>query len=322
LALSSSSQTTQVAAMSTMTKKVIDSHLHVWASAKEAASGFPYAVGQEPPESLSDVATTSSLLKKMEESGVDGSLIVQPSNHKFDHSYVTQAIQEYPDKLKGMLLHDPSLSPEDAVSQLEDLVLKGYVGVRFNPYLWPKNGEDGWTPMSTPGGAGLAVYRRCAELHIPVGVMCFQGLQLHYDDILELLKASPKTTLVLDHFGFTAFTTTPEEGELAFQQLLKLAEYPQVHVKVSALFRLKDTPPYNRVKKERLEPLLAAFGADRLLFGTDFPFVLEQDPERYDGMVKLVSSWLEKESDRSAVMGGTAEKLFGPWGPKGGAEEL
>ena len=174
--------------------------------------------------------------------------------------------------------------------------------------------------MSMPGGAGLAVYRRCAELHMPVGVMCFQGLQLHYDDILELLKASPKTMLVLDHFGFTAFT--PEGEASAFQLLLKLAEYPQVHVKISALFRLKDTSPYDRVKKERLEPLLAAFGADRLLFGTDFPFVLEQEPEQYDGTVKLVSSWLEKESDRSAVMGGTAEKLFGPWGPKGSAEEL
>jgi predicted TIM-barrel fold metal-dependent hydrolase len=315
-ALSSSFQTSQTAAMST---KVIDSHLHVWADAKEAASGFPYATGQEPPESLSNVASTASLLKKMEENGVDGSLIVQPINHKFDHSYVTQAIQEYPDKLKGMLLHDPSLSPEDAVSQLEDLALKGYVGVRFNPYLWAKKGEVGWTPMSTPGGAGLAVYRRCAELHMPVGVMCFQGLQLHYDDILELLKASPKTILVLDHFGFTALTP---EGESAFLQLLKLAEYPQVHVKVSALFRLKDTSPYNRVEKERLEPLLAAFGADRLLFGTDFPFVLEQEPEQYDGMVKLVSSWLEKESDRSAVMGGTAEKLFGLWGPNGDTEEL
>jgi predicted TIM-barrel fold metal-dependent hydrolase len=294
-------------------KLVIDSHLHVWANAQEAETGFPYAVGQDPPKSLQNSASVSVLLKKMDENGVDGALIVQPINHKFDHSYVISAIKEHPDRFKGMLLHDPSLPPDDAVSQLEDLALKGFVGVRFNPYLWPKESDGGWLSMSTPGGGGLAVYRRCAELQMPVGVMCFQGLQLHYDDIIELLKYSPETSLILDHFGFTSFTP---EGDEAFQSLLKLAAYPQVVIKISAIFRLKDSSPYNRVKEQRFEPLLKAFGADRLMFGTDFPFVLEQEPERYDGMVKLVSSWMDDEMIRSAVMGGTAERLFGPWGFK------
>ena len=296
------------------TKLVIDSHLHVWASKQEAENGFPYAKGQDPPESLQDSASVSALLKKMDENNVDGSLIVQPINHKFDHSYVISAIKNHPDRFKGMLLHDPSISSSEIVSQLEDLALKGFVGVRFNPYLWPKkSGGDGWQAMSTQGGGGLAVYRRCAELQMPVGVMCFQGLHLHYDDIIELLKSSPKTNLILDHFGFTSFTP---EGDEAFQKLLKLAEYPQVYVKISALFRLKDSSPYIKVKTGRFEPLLKAFGADRLMFGTDFPFVLEQEPERYDGMVGLVSSWMDDETTRSAVMGGTAEKLFGPWGFK------
>ena len=75
-------------------------------------------------------------------------------------------------------------------------------------------------------------------------------------------------------------------------------------------------PPYERVKLERPDPLLQAFGSDRLLFGTDFPFVLEQN-EQYKGTVGLVSSWLaEDEKGRAAVMGGTAERLFGPWGIK------
>jgi predicted TIM-barrel fold metal-dependent hydrolase len=302
-----------------MTKNlVIDSHLHVWASQKEAEAAFPYAEGQVPPESLRDTASKTSLLHMMDSIGrdgrlVDGALIVQPINHKFDHSYVISAIKEYPDRFKAMLLHDPSLSPEQAVDQLEDLAMKGFVGVRFNPYLWPKAGDSSWTPMSTPDGGGLAVYRRCAELKMPVGVMCFQGLQLHYDDIVALLESSPETILILDHFGFTSFTP---EGEGAFQKLLKLSEYPQVTVKTSALFRLNDSSPYERVRKERFEPLLATFGADRLMFGSDFPFVTEQDPEKYEGMVKLVASWMDDSKTRDAVMGGTAERLFGPWWAK------
>ena len=287
------------------TPKVIDSHLHVWASSSEAEKAFPYT--QDPPSSLKDKASTSELLKQMEANGVDGSLIVQPINHKFDHSYVIDAIKSYPDRFKGMLLHDPSLEEETAVARLEELALQGFVGVRFNPYLWPKVGESAWSPMSE--GSGLAVYRRCAELNMPVGVMCFQGLQLHYDDILQLIEKSPDTVLILDHFGFTSI-----KNEEVFEKLLALAKYPNVYVKISALFRLDDASPFTQVKEKRFEPLLKAFGAERLMYGSDFPYVLEQ-PEQY-GMVKVVSSWIDNANDAKWIMGGTCEKIFGAWNTK------
>lgn len=287
--------------------KIIDSHLHVWANEQEASLNFPYAPGQEPPESLRNQACTSCLLQQMDKSGVDGALIVQPINHKFDHSYVTSAIQTHPTRFKGMFLHDPSMTEADAISTLDDLALAGFCGVRFNPYLWPKTNDDTRDKMSQ--GAGLAVYKRCGELHMPVGVMCFQGLSLHYDDIVTLLEASPKTTMILDHFAFTSL-----DNDETFQQLLQLAEYKQVMVKISALFRLKDSSPYNRVRTERFEPLLRAFGKDRLMFGTDFPFVLEE-PESYGGMLELVKLWVESdESVCNALFYETAERAFGPWG--------
>jgi predicted TIM-barrel fold metal-dependent hydrolase len=168
--------------------------------------------------------------------------------------------------------------------------------------------------MSEEGGCGLAVYKRCAELQMPVGVMCFKGLGLHYDDIVKLIESSPDTTLVLDHFGFTGVN---DNGDEAFRQLLSLAKYKNVVVKISALFRIAgpgDDPfPYKEVRLRRFTPLLEAFGADRLMFGTDFPFVLDEEGS-YTGTVELVRSWLSRASERDAVMGGTAEKLFGPWG--------
>eukprot|EP00527_Entomoneis_sp_CCMP2396_P000421 CAMPEP_0198144962 /NCGR_PEP_ID=MMETSP1443-20131203/19984_1 /TAXON_ID=186043 /ORGANISM="Entomoneis sp., Strain CCMP2396" /LENGTH=295 /DNA_ID=CAMNT_0043808471 /DNA_START=177 /DNA_END=1064 /DNA_ORIENTATION=- len=285
--------------------KVIDSHLHVWADSKESADKFPY-VQAPPPDELKDKACTAELIRNMDENGVDGALIVQPINHKFDHSYVSQAMKSHPSRLKGMLLHDPSMDEQSAVSTLEDLVLKGYVGVRFNPYLWPKTDEKKWSPMSE--GAGLAVYKRCAELQMPVGIMCFQGLDLHYHDILTLLKKSPDTVMILDHFGFTSLDK-PEN----FSKLLSLAKYPNVNVKISALFRLTDEFPFERVRKERFLPLLESFGSNRLMYGSDFPFVLEQ-PEAYGGVVKLVASWIDDEEGKVAILGGTSERLFGPWG--------
>lgn len=284
---------------------VIDAHLHVWATSAESLR-YPY--DQPPPPKLQDVASPEALLECMKEAGVDGALIVQPINHKFDHTYVSDAIAQYPTKFKGMLLHDPSLPPKFALERLEQLILSGFVGVRFNPYLW-ENGKL----MSEDLSGGLEVFKRCAELQVPVGIMCFKGLNLHIDDILALISKSSATKLILDHFGFCALS---EEGDRAFDLLLSLANYPNVYVKISAMFRNTgnvDTYPYEMIKEKRFTPLLKVFGAERLMLGSDFPYVLDTKGS-YKCAIETVQSWMPLGSgDREAVMGGTAQSLFGSW---------
>ena len=279
----------------------IDSHLHVWASSKES-NDYPYDPDQTPPPNLIDISSTDSLLQQMDEAGVDGALIVQPINHKYDHRYVLNAIKSHPHKFKGMMLFDPSLGEDLALERLEELVLGGFVGVRYNPYLF-----DG---KMSENKSALKVFKRCAELKIPVGIMCFKGIELHYDDILALCQASPDSVVILDHFGFASVDNDNQEQ---FDMVLKLAEY-NVVVKISALFRMSaDGYPYERVRTERFLPLLETFTADRLMFGTDFPFVTQEEIG-YKGAVDVVASWMSgDDDDRNAVMGGTAERLFGPW---------
>jgi predicted TIM-barrel fold metal-dependent hydrolase len=299
---------------------IIDSHLHVWANSLEAKTAFPFPdPGKEPPPALKEMADTESLRRQMKLANVDGALIVQPINHLFDHRYVTNAIRKYPHIFKGMLLHDPSMNPNDAIRRVEDLALQGFVGVRFNPYLWPSKSSSSSSLQqqqqhfheNMSEGSGLAVYQRCAELNMPVGIMCFHGIHWHYEDILQLIQKSPQTKLILDHFGFTRLDK-PE----TFTQLLSLSKYPNVHVKISALFRLHDTYPYDTIKTRRFRPLLDAFGSERLLYGSDFPYVLEQ-PTGYEQVPKLIAEWCTNDQDRAAILGGTAESLFGAWGVPG-----
>jgi predicted TIM-barrel fold metal-dependent hydrolase len=283
--------------------KIIDSHLHVWASAAESAT-YPYEPNQTPPDTLIDIASTSSLLAQMSEAGVDGALIVQPINHKYDHRYVKDAMKNHPDKLKGMMLFDPSMTDAHAaLERFEELILQGFVGVRFNPYLFEGKMSD--------NEAAVRIFKRCAELKAPVGVMCFKGIELHYDDIECLCNGSPETVVILDHFGFASVTNQDQ-----FDKVLSLKER-NVVVKISALFRLGDpgAPQYESVRSDRFEPLLEAYGADRLMFGTDFPYVTQEEIG-YKGAVETVSSWMSarSEDEKNAVMGGTAERLFGVWG--------
>ena len=108
-----------------------------------------------------------------------------------------------------------------------------------------------------------------------------------------------------------------ELGDKAFEKLLSLAKkYSNVLVKVSALFRNtgeEDSFPYDKVKYKRFDPLMEAFGADRLMIGSDFPFVLETEGS-YQCAISTVKSWISEGADRDAVMGGTAERVFGKWG--------
>ncbi len=296
-----------------MKPKTIDSHLHVWATEAESTT-YPYAsIHQTPPPSLIDISSTTSLLTQMKEHGVDGALIVQPINHQYDHRYVSNAIETYPDKFKGMMLFDPSTSinnGDEAVSRLEELVLKGFVGVRFNPYLFE---GDSAMRMSDHEGA-IAVLKRCGELKLPVGIMCFKGIELHYDDIVTLCHISPTTPILLDHFGFASV-----DDNTQFDMVCQLGQtHDNVHVKISAMFRVAGqhgSYPFDNVKKQRFDKLLEVYGPNRLMFGTDFPFITEQK-DGYKGGVDVVRSWVEDkdESVRDAIMGGTAERLFGAWG--------
>ncbi|XP_058103066.1 uncharacterized protein LOC131246719 isoform X6 [Magnolia sinica] len=153
--------------------KIIDSHLHVWATPREAADKFPYFPGNEPTLQgdvdflLKSIQSAAHLTNSMEEAGVDGALIVQPINHKFDHSLVTSVLKKYPSKFVGCLLANPA-EDGSGIKQLEDLILKdGYRAVRFNPYIWPSG-------QKMTNEVGKAMFSKAGELGVPVGFMCLK----------------------------------------------------------------------------------------------------------------------------------------------------
>ncbi|GAY44161.1 Amidohydro-rel domain-containing protein [Citrus sinensis] len=280
--------------------KIIDSHLHVWASPEEAADKFPYFPGQEPTLP----GHVDFLLQCMEEASVDGALIVQPINHKFDHSLVTSVLKKYPSKFVGCCLANPA---EDVIGikQLEQLILKdGFRAVRFNPYLWPSG-------QQMTNEVGKAMFSKAGELGVPVGFMCMKGLNLHISEIEELCTEFPSTTVLLDHLAFCKPPSNDEES-LAFSNLLKLSRFPQVYVKFSALFRVSRMPfPYQDLSSP-LSQVVSSFGANRVMWGSDFPYVV---PEcGYKGgreAASLIANEVPlSPSELEWIMGGTIMQLF------------
>lgn len=284
--------------------KVIDSHLHVWASPEEAAGKYPYFPGQEPTLP----GHVDFLLQCMDEAGVDGALIVQPINHKFDHSYVTSVLKKYPSKFVGCCLANPA-EDGSGIKEFENLILKdGYRAVRFNPYLWPPG-------QQMTNNIGKAIFSKAGELGVPVGFMCMKGLSLHLSDIKQLCTEFPSTTVLLDHLAFCKPPIDDEERQL-FSSMLELSRFPQVYIKFSALFRVSRKPYPFEDLTEALSKVVSSYGANRIMWGSDFPYVVPECgyKEAKEAVVQLAQQVPLSSSDMECIMGKTVAKMFGgPW---------
>ena len=275
--------------------KKIDSHLHVWSHDPDT---YPYREGEGNPAARGDA---EFLLDLMDRADVAAALIVQPIVHGFDHSYVDDTLASWPDRFVGMCLVDPQ--DPDPVGMLDELVGRGYRGVRFNPGLW-REGE------LMNGDVGRALYKRAGELGIPVGFLVSPH---NYQEIETLASIYPDTDAIIDHFGHCAPSRDGSQVP-AFEQLLAMARYPRLNVKVSEFPRAsnQEFPYIDLFDWVRL--LIEEYSSDRLMWGTDFPFIVEQA-----GYSKgwEIAEWIEPAIDPvllDQILGGTCERLFGTWG--------
>jgi predicted TIM-barrel fold metal-dependent hydrolase len=120
----------------------------------------------------------------------------------------------------------------------------------------------------------------------------------------QLARAFPATAFVLGHAGHPAETT---DRAVWLDGVRRLADCPNVAVKLSGL-----TQPQRSVDaiREDVEELLAAFGCERAMFGSNLPV------ERLDGSVQVLVDALDgalaarSQQERDAVWGATAARFY------------
>jgi L-fuconolactonase len=102
----------------------------------------------------------------------------------------------------------------------------------------------------------------------------------HWAAWLPVLERQPDLRLLVSHLGLPpAVSTAPPEATArqVLQEVLALARYSGVHVKLSGFYALTQ-PGYDYPHQAAwpyVEVLLAAFGSTRLLWGSDFSPSLE-----------------------------------------------
>ncbi len=235
---------------------IIDSHLHVWS---DDESLYPYGEVSRPGTGAR--ASVELLNEHMAEAGVEKAVIVQPIHYLYDNRYVADCLARFPGRFAAVCLVDPK--EPAAPDQLEELVRgRGFGGMR----LHLSRQED---PSALAASDQDPLWRRVEELSVCLIVL---GRARELPALEPIVDRFPDVKVVLDHLGGPPVGEEPTHPLLG--NVLRMARYPNVYVKVSKMNRISKVPYPHGDTHDMVRRIYDAFGPERLMWGTDFPHVL------------------------------------------------
>jgi len=201
------------------------------------------------------------LNEHMTEAGVEKAVIVQPIHYLYDNRYVADCLARFPGRFAAVCLVDPK--EPAAPDQLEELVRgRGFGGMR----LHLSRQED---PSALAASDQDPLWRRVEELSVCLIVL---GRATELPALEPIVDRFPDVKVVLDHLGGPPVGEEPTHPLLG--NVLRMARYPNVYVKVSNMNRISKVPYPHRDTHDMVRRIYDAFGPERLMWGTDFPHVL------------------------------------------------
>ena len=284
---------------------VVDGHLHLF---KALSDDYPRAIFDimAPPEREE---TAARLLEAMDGAGVDRAIFCALSPHD---RFLAEVLADHPGKFAGVAVYD--FEDSDPLATLQRRIDAGIEGVRF----YGLEGEPGSDPES------LAVFPALAAMRDAGMKAWFYGPADQVallDGCLELL---PGLRVVLNHLGFLPNMhlelrvddyrrprfdmPLPPPGLEVVEALA--AKHPSVHVHLSGHYAFSGAPYPYRDLQETTDRIYAAFGAERMVMASDWPWIREEPgyPETLGVIDQLLGGI--SEAEREMIRGGTAMSLF------------
>ncbi|HEV2309121.1 MAG TPA: amidohydrolase family protein [Acidimicrobiia bacterium] len=262
---------------------LIDTHVHVIAPDE---SRYPLdPSGATAPWYRDDPCSVERLLGLLDEHDVAAAVLVQAiSAYRFDNRYALDAAAAHPGRTTPVACVD--LAGPDPAAEAARLISVGSRGLR-----WVAIHDGG---LVEPAG----VWEVAERAGLPVVVTI---LATHLRALAAALPRLPKVPLALDHCGFADFARgVPDE-------LAVLADTPNLALKVSTI-ALDHAAEHGDVR-ELLGDLVDRFGADRLMWGSDY----SQTHDRpYGDVVEYARHAASKlrDDDRDAFLAGTARTYW------------
>lgn len=271
----------------------IDAHQHFWHYSPEQYAWIDASMGALQRDFL-----PADLQPEMRRARIDASIAVQ----------VRQSLEETEWLLRLADLH-PSiagvvgwvdLQADDVRAQLARLARHPrLVGIRHIVQAEP---DDRFLlrPAFCRGVSALA------EFDLAYDILIYPR---HLAAAAEFVARFPAQRFVLDHMAKPAIRSGDVDGWAA--GIRRLAEHPNLYCKVSGLVTEADWEAWTPVQiRPYLDVAFDAFGADRLIAGSDWPVCTVAAD--YTRTLALVEDYVNERpaADRDAVLGGNARRFW------------
>ena len=268
--------------------RIIDPHVHVWIN----DSKYPWPEENERPPA--EDATVEQLMEKMDAHGTEKTVLVQVMHYRWDNRYAGDCMVRYPDKFEGVCRVNPE-SPTAADDLSYWVGEYGFRGVRLSPAVGPAG--DWFTSEDLD-----PLWRRTRDLKVP---MCILTRVERLPDLERWIQRYEGVQVCVDHMAWPP-VDRPEELE----KLLRLAQYPEVYVKVSGTWAISEEDYPYRDTHETVRRIYDTFGPKRLMWGTDWPLVERKCG--YTGALDMVRKEFDflNDTDREWLLAKTVLRLW------------
>ena len=269
----------------------IDAHSHIWTPDTDA---FSLTIGRTRDDLDPPSFTAEELLKTVHPHGVEKVVLVQHIYYYgYDNAYMIDAANRFPGTFSIIGSVDSNLlGVADMMRSLSHQHVRGF---RIRPN---RPGDHAW--LTTDGMTNM--WKAAVDLNQAI---CLLIKPDSFDAVEQMCRRFPRTTVVIDHFGRA-------QSDAELDQLIRLSGYPNVYVKVSGFYQF-DTPAYDGLVP-RIRKLISHFGANRLMWGSDCPYQLN-DGHSYEASIALLRDRAElddvlTEDALTWILRRTAEKVF------------
>jgi len=260
---------------------VIDAHCHIYPD--KIADKASQNTGRFYDMPMANNGKLSTLLENGVKAGIDRfvvqSVATTPKQVSSINRFIAESVAAYPDKLYGLgTLHPDGVDLEADVNELIALGLKG---VKLHPDIQQFKLDD---------YRCLKIYELCEQHGLPLLIHTGDS---RYDfsnpnRLIPILDIYKNLQVVGAHFG--GWSIWEEASEL-------LKDRENFYVDTSSSFYAMDNETVRRI--------IANYGVDRVIFGTDYPmWNVEDEKERFDSL-----GYGEEEREKMLCL--NAVRVFG-----------
>ena len=276
--------------------QIVDIHPHIISDDEKRYPPAPL-FGKRSDWSQERPSTVESLIAAMDAAGVAKAAVVHSSTtYGFDNRYVVDGCSQYADRLVAVGSVD--MLADDVAATIKGWKDKGLAGLR----IFTGGSTKDFDPSELDNPKSFKAWEMLAELDLP---MCIQTGPIGLPQVRLLAERFPTVDIILDHLGRPDVLDGPPYANAA--SLFALADVPNLFMKLTPRI-FGDVTKGQASAETFFAKVVAAFGAQRLAWGSNFP----TSPGTLAEILATAQAGLASlgEDDRAWIFGKTAQRLY------------